>query len=80
MAMADNEQALIVQNHREPNNRKRKMRIEGRGGSTAMPPPRQPVVLAVLGAIQSASLLLRLLFLAHGICYGASMLGHFGPS
>ena len=41
MAMAENEQAFIAQNRREPNSRKRKMRIGGMGGSMAMPPPPQ---------------------------------------
>jgi len=40
----------------------------------------QPVAAAVPGALRFASMLRRLLFLARGICYGVSVLGHFGPS
>jgi len=38
-----------------------------------------PVVVAVPCTPYFTLLLCRLLFLNHGICYGVSMLGHFGP-
>jgi len=41
---------------------------------------RQPVVVVVvLVVLYFASSLRRLLFLAHGIWYGVSVMGHFGP-
>jgi len=57
MAMTENEQTFIAQKRQEPNSRKRKMQIGGRGGSTAARlchhHYRQPVVVAVPGALVS---------------------------
>jgi len=40
----------------------------------------KPVVVIVPNVLRFSTLLRRLLFLARGICYGVSVLGHFGPS
>ena len=94
-SMAENKQLLSHKTVKSRTTAKEKMRIGGREGSTAVHAIQhgrasttkghgkhhgRPVVVAVLGSLHFASLRRRLLFLAHGNCYGVSVLGHFGPS